>query len=374
MATIHMVRSVKGGSGKTAFALHKVVELANEKDGKFKHSVLFLDADVHASETYTMMHNRFRSEDFIIDKTTGNFYFFDFFNGITEENIMETKEERMGQKTDKEDGHFLNTYIHPYKGFYSKLEEVMVVAILKLLKISSEEIATDNNVEKKKVRFEFAETGGNSSCDIKFIFSDPSDEGRNVFGNIFQSSGRSAVGVGSYVAKMKNLLGYVLDKGSNYTDVVVDMPPGSDTFSEHLANLLIEMAGFDHTLKIYYVTNDDVGHIISSVNAATAHLHQMKNAYINDICLVCNDGRDNSKLFEGKPRNMIINMLCWLVHANYMKDDLNRLSYVHFDRDGCYYKAHRLEWNNPEFLPANRPKVGPFPVIFVDNCIQSIID
>lgn len=350
MATIHMVRSVKGGSGKTAFALRTVVSTCQEKNrDKFK-KVLYIDADVHASETHTMLFNKFNSN---YEHARNKAFFFDFVM----EDIAKKRGDIVGNLGEPdEEVHFLNTYIHPYKGFYSKLEDILRTANLKQVQ---ELFGTDKKWELKKTESEA----------ISFIFSDPSEDGRDVFGNIFQSSGRSAVGVGSYVAKMKNLLNYVLDECRGFTDIVVDMPPGSDTFSEHFANLLIETAGFNHTLNIYYVTNDDKGHIISSVNAATAHLHQMKNAYIDDICLVCNKGReseDSKDTVFDTERNELINRLNLICKKGIF--ELDRLSYKLFYKDMLYYESHRFHISKDgSFLPNS-------PQVFFEESKNRVID
>lgn len=54
MAVFHVVRSVKGGSGKTTFALHQLVKLIAD-DKEHTKKILYIDADVHASETRTML-------------------------------------------------------------------------------------------------------------------------------------------------------------------------------------------------------------------------------------------------------------------------------------------------------------------------------
>ncbi len=265
MAIIHMIRSVKGGSGKTAFALRKVVDLAREKK-----KVLYLDTDVHASETFFRLYKQFNK--FNCDIPNEKIYFFDFFN-LDDNNNTDRK-------------HFLNTYIHPYKGYYSKLGEAMLRSKLMELKITPTKI---DRVLSEADLLQNEEYVVNKN--VQFIFADPSKEGRDVFGNIFQSSGKSAVGVGTYVAKMKNLLHYVLN--STFSDIVIDMPPGSDMFSEHLADLVINMSGNGHQLYIYYITTSDLSHLSTSADAAISHLHQMKSAYIERIFYVYNHGRDN---------------------------------------------------------------------------------
>lgn len=327
MPKFHMVRSVKGGSGKTAFALRKVVDLTiNEK------KVLYIDADVHASETYSRLFERFDGVEMgkiVNTKADAEVaYFIDFFYDENNSNRSSNK-------------HYLNSYIHPYRGYYSKLEEIMLTAKLKKVSTVNEIIDSSNSSKK----LDLNNIVGN---EIRFIFPDPSRRGRAVFGNIFQSSGRSAIGVGAYVAKMKSLLNYVCE-GKQFTDVVVDMPPGSDTFSDHLSEIILEMVKGKHELAIYYVTNDDASHLHSSVSDAITYLHQMRTAYINEVCLVCNDGRESGNV--GKHFNNLEELTGFLKEV--LKEDvdgksdasiefeLSRLNYKRFSRDSFYYNCQR---------------------------------
>ena len=344
MPKFHMVRSVKGGSGKTAFALRKVVDLTINEN-----KVLYIDADVHASETYSRLFKRFdgaKMEEIVNPETVaGAAYFIDFFYDENNSNRSSNK-------------HYLNSYIHPYRGYYSKLEEIMLTAKLK-------KVSTVNDIIDSSKKLDLNNIVGN---EIRFIFPDPSRRGRAVFGNIFQSSGRSAIGVGAYVAKMKSLLNYVCE-GKQFTDVVVDMPPGSDTFSDHLSDIILEMVKEKHDLAIYYVTNDDASHLHSSVSDAITYLHQMRTAYNNEVCLVCNEGRESGNV--GKHFNNLEKLTGFLKEV--LKEDvdgkevrkedvdgkevrkedvdgksdasieceLNRLNYKRFSRDSFYYNCQR---------------------------------
>ena len=61
---VHIVHSVKGGSGKTAFSLFKAMTLANGKKEKYadKASVLYLDADFKGTAVKTLIYGKDATE------------------------------------------------------------------------------------------------------------------------------------------------------------------------------------------------------------------------------------------------------------------------------------------------------------------------
>lgn len=310
---IHMVCSVKGGSGKTAYALHKVVKLAtdNKTDKEKKKSVLYIDADVHSSETCSFLYRNF-DNNMVPDGASETCRFI----------ALEMKDSIIDSKKPKPK-HYLNSYMHPYNGYYSKLEEIMLPA-----KINGFTV-TDN-------KWELAEPPDGT---VKMIFADPSPSGRAVFGNIFQTSGRSSIGVGTYISKARDLLKYVA-KECGFTDIVVDMPPGSDTFSDHLRELIVELsADKDIHLTIYYVTNDDIGHIRSAASAASSHLHAMRSAHIHDVCLVYNRVRDESAVLN---ESGVKKKIKSLANDDRVAHELKRIQFEVFERDEMYYKSFKI--------------------------------
>lgn len=286
MTTFHVIRSVKGGSGKTAFALHCVAEKATD-DGQTK--VLYIDADVHASETRNNLFecafgDRYRyninpelssgdePEKLIPD---GMFFSFvdsdDYINHVEKVLSDETKKNTVANAKK----HSLNTFIHPYKGYYSKPEEIIIKS--RIVQLARVDKPRDGSSKKR----------------VDMIFADPDEQGRRVFGSLFQSAGQSAVGVGAYVAKIKTLLKYILECGKQYTDVVLDMPPGSDTFSEHLMDCLINFVSDNKEkckLCVYYVATRDRAHIRTAAEAAIDHLHMMRAVSPQEVCFVDNTG------------------------------------------------------------------------------------
>lgn len=342
MTEFHVVRSVKGGSGKTTFALHTLVKLVTEgKDDNKK--ILYIDADVHASETRNMLLGFMQNES-TIDSSLGSerccFEFYpDQFTG-NEDLAREQRKQR--------EKHTINSFMHPYKGFYSKISELAIPAKLKQIQGSEEDKSnpeaedTINNGEGSRQPV-FPEFIGKAF----FIFADPSPSGRKVFGSLYQSYGKSAIGVGAYIAKMKSLFNYILE--DRYDDVVIDMPPGSDTFSEHLMDCLL---GFVDDKKreesdkckisIYYISTRDQAHLRTATEAAIENLHAMRLRAADRICFVFNHGVKNEPTINRKELISLIDD-SFKNNKDYPRDrlqfELMRLSYHELMHDTAYYES-----------------------------------
>ena len=334
---IHVVRSVKGGSGKTCFALHKSVYLSvGEKDEK---KVLYIDADVHASETMSMMmHKEAGNLDKVLNPDIHTCVCFDKDYDVFI----------------KDSPHTLNSYMHPYRGYISNFKDIIIAG-----KVFNAKEYKDLR-DKASIR---------SSLD--FIFADPTNKGRAVFENMYQSSGTSAIGLGLYVAKMKTLLR--LAASHEYDDIVIDMPPGSDTFSSHLMDCATDFVSDNdskHRLHVYYVAGSDKSHIRSSAKAAIEqHLHLMRKSTPCEVCFVFNNvnsdtdnvnsgtgegtsgtgkGTGGTKPITCKDRADFIKEVSELIKGEYTeaKLELNRLSYYVIEKDAPYYNFVRDSGNH----------------------------
>lgn len=342
MTVFHVVRSVKGGSGKTTFALHQLVKLITDNNDQ-KKKVLYIDADVHASETRTMLlrHSTVKSQ--VNSSESCYFEFFpDQFSGRTD-----IPEEQMNSCLN----HTLNSFMHPYKGYYSKVSELAIRAKLKQIPQSISKNITadpaqpfdDTGVSLQPVLTDTSKYLGQAY----FIFSDPSPSGRRVFGNLYQSFGKSTVGVGVYIAKMKTLFSYISEE--NYTDVIIDMPPGSDTFSEHLMDCLL---GFVNKHKdkckttVYYVSTIDNAHIRTATVAAIEHIHAMRLQTAEAVYFVYNLGASNDSKFSNRDGIMAHIYMAFnttgeiygtSIHK--LMFELMRLSYCQLQNDKQYHDA-----------------------------------
>ena len=341
MTVFHVVRSVKGGSGKTTFALHQLVKLIAD-DKEHTNKILYIDADVHASETRTMLLNYATGNTSVNASET---CYFEFYPAQLSSNINDAIEQRSQHLN-----HTLNSFMHPYKGYYSKVSELAIPAKLKQITISRSQSNTvdANSLDENE---KSAQPSPNSHYyylgKAYFIFSDPSPSGRSVFGNLYQSFGKSAVGVGAYIAKIKTLLGYILN--DKYTDIVFDMPPGTDAFSEHLIDCLLGFVNKhkqDCKINIYYVSTADNAHVRTATEAAIEHIHTMRLTSAENVYYVHNVGPYSNTRFSLKDE-----MIKKIKGAFENKSDvygkalsnisfeLSRLSYCQLDNDEQYHAA-----------------------------------
>lgn len=388
LKTIHLIQSVKGGSGKTAFALRAAVNLTlghyksgynnrkgsnfapdnpeknevkgnnPEKNKNYKgHKVLYIDADVHASETSKMLYKPIDLTSTYyapaLTSISESVYYFDF--NLTDKDTKARHE------------HFLNTYMHPYLGYYSRIEEIILRADLVCAeKIIAPIVSTPSQGDIVGYNFKSEKEEGQNLIfpKVDFIFSDSSKQGRDVFGSLFQSLGKSAIGVGVYLAKIRNLLDYIMSR--DYTDIIVDMPPGSDTFSNHLTEQIINFVSgktYEYCLNVYYISTDDKNHMRSAIHAAVEHLHVMRSSSPIRNYFVYNQGRecvDTFSAYEGRkniisgvspnfPGLRVIFDEIGIVGKTKAEFELNRLEYLIFFRDLPYYHSPRHDNNNVFF-------------------------
>lgn len=366
---IHVVRSVKGGSGKTCFALHKALELtgvylhpasgesthgndpspdsgtksgsdvvnptsdqtgsggSGSREGgtpesvvKTKKKVLYIDADVHASETMNMMVRTKGNNPSNCSEELYHILFKEAFSDLFKDNTCHP--------------HTLNSYMHPYRGYISTFKDIIM----------------HGQLHKVKGSCEYAKDCAKDS-QLDFIFVDPTNRGRAVFENMYQSSGASAIGLGLYLAKMSTLLECASAAG--YKEMVIDMPPGSDAFSSHLMELLTEFAGGkkQSKLHVYYVAGSDINHIRSSAKAAIEqHLHLMRTKTPYNVCFVYNKvfdaDTDNGGGFKFLDRKSAINIILHEIGYEYVSAEyeLYRLNYYSMDRDKEYF--YRVRHND----------------------------
>lgn len=110
---------------------------------------------------------------------------------------------------------------------------------------------------------------------IDFIFSPSELDMKRCFGHTALHSGKDAMlNIGLFRLRMRKLLGRILNYGelnkdypAVYADVVLDMPPGSNEYSDALLREIWELAAGDKAEVIYYnVTTMDRGHMYATAD------------------------------------------------------------------------------------------------------------
>lgn len=274
---IHIMHSMKGGCGKSTCALFKAIQIAYNSyniDDKSAH-VLFIDADFKGS---ALMEILFRTKDKIHGGTDSEEKQEDIYS--FSEKQKEIKESVGAGKEEKGDGQYhilaVPDNFDNYKTLSDYLRDSSQYSIMDIICHSfSYENEYGNRKERDKVgkseEGEAAEEGDTASAQkgfingyIDFVLSSASAESKDWFR---YTEGKIPAGV--YKWRMEALLRNVLkietvnsEAVGTYTDIVIDMPPGYDEYSDILLGILRDIARKETNVKLHYyaVTTEDIGH------------------------------------------------------------------------------------------------------------------
>lgn len=248
----HVIHSVKGGCGKTSFSLMKSIELAEkvpvDKDSKAK--VLYLDCDFRGSAlkvllygvdggVHTFKNKELEEADYSNEKNPNVSCYIDL--GIK-------------QDSDKTLSDFIN------QNQQVDFEDIIVHGCTYI----DNGVSAEPDMFKKK----FTITGK-----IDFIFSPSESNKKSCFSHTALHSGKDAMlNIGIFRLRMRKLLGKILNYGElneghspMYTDIVLDMPPGNDEYSDALLREINELVNDKKTQVIYYnLTTMDRGHMYAT--------------------------------------------------------------------------------------------------------------
>lgn len=250
--TFHVVHSVKGGCGKTAFSLFTALRLAAEaaetaektrktavgaKEDRAR--VLLLDADFKGSGLKTLLYSK--------DQET-----FD----VNREMRLEDFEEK------EKSG--INAGIN-YLLFRRAYQKNNLNDFLTGKCHSISEITAESGVIPKK-RGKPAEEANGFNGYLDFIFCSPRMKDRDLFS--YANASQPAISVGRFRIKARELLEQIsackdAAGEGQYKHVVIDMPPGYDEYSDVLLDVLRHFCRDDKEKKICYyaVTTGDRSHL-----------------------------------------------------------------------------------------------------------------
>lgn len=210
----YVVDSVKGGCGKTTLAIWKALDLqyiadkaVAKKKGKHKKlstKVCYIDLDLLGTST----------------------------------------EAHVGQDKDS-DTCYLNEL------FYFNRHDV------KKKKVKSTKYFEHNNVNGDE--YTILTNKSMDAIKIGMVFSSPDQEMKNNFRPNYQSN-RSHVDFEFFAMKINELFKELNNGG--YTDIVVDMPPNSDPYTDSIFDLLLNMKSSEETkVKMMVISTYDRSHI-----------------------------------------------------------------------------------------------------------------
>ncbi len=300
--TFHIVHSVKGGCGKTAFSLFKSLELAYAA-GIDKPKVLFLDADLLGSGLKELIYAR-DEKNFLKD------------NDVRIEKYCSGRPKVLG------DG-FNNYFIYGQKYQENTLNSFISEPRKTFMDIRTESVVLSINggVIDQKVTIDMEEEALFNGY-IDFVFCSTDINKKNRFK--YKNGNTPAIDIGKHRLRIRRLLEEICQYGINgrrsekgsvlpeYSDVVIDMPPGYDEYSSILLDQLIEFAReYDDRIQLdyYAVTTDDRSHIQTMVDDILYMIYNSQNYRLyNKIHVVFNSTLKESYEFI-KPKDIVDSQL-----------------------------------------------------------------
>lgn len=256
--SFHMIHSMKGGCGKSTCALFKALKLAQGTLTE-PSKVLFLDADFRGSSMQPLLF-----------RTTVTMSYVDSALGVTagaetasevRKKISASPAKGVGLRhtiaipDDYKPEDNLNRYLKEGDVPYNTLVQ------------STFSYVNANSSGKDEV----SDSGMKMNGCIDFILAAGDGVSKDWFRSLHGKIGR-----GIYIYRMEGLFDSILYRNAivardnnkskrplgQYTDVIIDMPPGYDEYSDMLVEILSKLATEEERLKLHYygVTTEDIGH------------------------------------------------------------------------------------------------------------------
>lgn len=194
----HLVDSVKGGCGKTSLALWKAIQLENDKEKNKK--VCYFDFDLLGTSLEKLLN--FSHNNTIL-------YLNDLF--------INSRNDIRKRKTIT-------------KCYYDKNGKLF---------------------DESKYRF------NNPIGSFSILFSSPCQESKNLFRVNTSNSGKY-IDYDFFANKITELI-QLLDEGE-YTDIVIDMPPNSDPYTDSVFRILLDIKN-NYNINLMMVSSYDRSHI-----------------------------------------------------------------------------------------------------------------
>lgn len=274
---VHIVHSVKGGSGKTAFSLFKAMTIANYENDRFadKANVLYMDADFKGTAIKTLIYGKNESEfrslngegDYIKAKNRRT-----LFEGIQSPKASLTFFRQYQDNT-------LNDYL---KGYVTNICDILVNGGIlgQTLKDGETQLKEDGSEERLEAR-------------LDFIFSSPNIEKKKWFQYGGNERSTPEINLGLCISKMKKLLEQILE--CKYQDLVIDMPPGNDEYSNALLDIISEWAQKKKVEVYFYaITTNDLTHINAEYEKfLDVMANSSENKHFERYIMIYNELREN---------------------------------------------------------------------------------
>ncbi|MCI8967815.1 MAG: hypothetical protein HFH75_09555 [Lachnospiraceae bacterium] len=288
--TIHIVNSVKGGCGKTAFSLFKAMELAKKDRIDYFNAVTREDRDeINHLERRKNAPVIWMDADFKGTATKVLFY------GENEQAFK-----LINQMTiDKLEKEAPDIFDAPFLGMQDKLCFKEKYVRYTLNDYLQEKI---REYEKMIVNgYAYFRSEGDSDQEgneairridgvIDFIFSSPNIDDKKAFNH---GEHTPSIEIGRFTSLMEVLITELVeigrtdtkavgesDKKYHYKHIVIDMPPGDDAYSNALLHMLRQLAKRrkdEIEIALYTLTTSDRGHIYAMKECLKDTLQKVKN-------------------------------------------------------------------------------------------------
>lgn len=306
--TIHIVNSVKGGCGKTAFSLFKAMELAKkdridyfdavakgDKDEKDRlrrgknAPVIWIDADFKGTATKVLFYGEDERAFELINQMT--------IDKLEEEapDIFDAPSLGSQDKLcfkEKYVRYTLNDYLQ------EKIREYEKMIVNGYAYYRSEDDPLDPEGKEATRCIDGV---------IDFIFSSPNINDKKAFNH---GEHTPSIEIGRFTSLMEVLITKLVeigrtdtkavgesDKRYDYKHIVIDMPPGDDAYSNALLHMLRQLAKRrtdEIEIALYTLTTSDRGHIYAMKESLKDTLQKVKKyGYKETIYAVLGEIRKN---------------------------------------------------------------------------------
>lgn len=280
----HVIHSVKGGCGKTSFSLKKCIELAEKEKvtADSKANVLYLDCDLRGSALKVLLYGFSKKSAIPVGvETSGKV---DYICSL------DSKISRFMDFDKKyEDCKTLSDFI--MQAQQANLDDIIVHGCTYIDRDVVDDMKLKDTLAKKY----------NIAGRIDFIFSaSNSNEKRPFSHTAVRSANDAVINIGLFRLRMRKLFRKILNYGKliegnplTYTDVVLDMPPGSDEYSDALLREIRELADEKKEVEITYycLTTMDRGHMYATadyIGELQSEIHENQK-----VCCVFSEMSEN---------------------------------------------------------------------------------
>lgn len=250
---IHIVSSVKGGCGKTAFSLFKAMELATkeqEREGARRNAtVIWIDADFKGTGSKALLYGKNQDDFELLHK------------GRELEDIKYD-----GVKSYELQGslHFAKKYV-PYtlnsylRDDIHEVEKMIAQGYIYAAGKKGAESAEKGNGSGQKI--------GYARGYVDFIFSSSKAEDKRIFE---YAGGLPMLELGRFTYAMRRLMSKLYRMGQEpaaqiygYKHLILDMPPGEDAYAAALLEMVYQWAAGQKGVRLYHylLTTGDRGHV-----------------------------------------------------------------------------------------------------------------